>query len=68
MDFNSFDHPGGPDDGLFKGAPGTAVLVDTRRRRAGFRAIEETERQNVPFVVALTRHLKERSAVALELP
>jgi signal recognition particle receptor subunit beta len=97
-------------NGLFKGALGAVVLVDTRRLASSFRAIEEMERQNVPFVVALNifpdsreypleeirdaldipphipivacdardrassrdvlvaliRHLKERSAVALE--
>ncbi|MEU8849178.1 ATP/GTP-binding protein [Streptomyces sp. NPDC048384] len=97
-------------NGLFKGALGAIVLVDTRRLASSFRAIEEMERQDVPFVVALNvfpdskdypveeirdaldisphtpvvacdardrassrdvlvaliRHLKERSAVALE--
>ncbi|MFE1796443.1 MULTISPECIES: GTP-binding protein [unclassified Streptomyces] len=97
-------------NGLFKGALGAVVLVDTRRLASSFRAIEEMERQNVPFVIALNvfpdskdhpveeirdaldispdipvvacdardrassrdvlialiRHLKERSAVALE--
>jgi signal recognition particle receptor subunit beta len=97
-------------NGLFKGALGAVVLVDTRRLASSFRAIEEMERQDVPFVVALNvfpdskefpleeirdaldisphipivacdardrassrdvlvtliRHLKERSAVALE--
>ncbi|MFD4601417.1 ATP/GTP-binding protein [Streptomyces sp. NPDC058464] len=97
-------------NGLFKGALGAIVLVDTRRLASSFRAIEEMERQNVPFVIALNvfpdcqehpveeirdaldisphtpivacdardrassrdvlialiRHLKERSAVALE--
>jgi signal recognition particle receptor subunit beta len=40
-------------NGLFKGALGAVVLVDTRRLSSSFRAIEEMERQNVPFVVAL---------------
>ncbi|MER6346909.1 GTP-binding protein [Streptomyces sp. NPDC001595] len=40
-------------NGLFKGALGAVVLVDTRRLASSFRAIEEMERQNVPFVVAL---------------
>ncbi|WP_328492416.1 ATP/GTP-binding protein [Streptomyces sp. NBC_00414] len=97
-------------NGLFKGALGAVVLVDTRRLASSFRAIEEMERQDVPFVIALNvfpdskdhpveeirdaldispdipvvacdardrassrdvlialiRHLKERSAVALE--
>ncbi|KUO18202.1 GTP-binding protein [Streptomyces dysideae] len=97
-------------NGLFKGALGAIVLVDTRRLASSFRAIEEMERQDVPFVIALNvfpdskdhpieeirdaldisphtpvvvcdardrassrdvlvtliRHLKERSAVALE--
>ncbi|MCX4668418.1 ATP/GTP-binding protein [Streptomyces sp. NBC_01381] len=53
-------------NGLFKGALGAAVLVDTRRLASSFRAIEEMERQGVPFVIALIRHLKERSAAILE--
>ncbi|MEU8716204.1 MULTISPECIES: ATP/GTP-binding protein [unclassified Streptomyces] len=40
-------------NGLFKGALGAVVLVDTRRLSSSFRAIEEMERQEVPFVVAL---------------
>jgi signal recognition particle receptor subunit beta len=40
-------------NGLFKGALGAIVLVDTRRLASSFRAIEEMERQDVPFVVAL---------------
>ncbi|MES5817532.1 ATP/GTP-binding protein [Streptomyces sp. RG80] len=40
-------------NGLFKGALGAVVLVDTRRLSTSFRAIEEMERQNIPFVVAL---------------
>lgn len=40
-------------NGLFKGALGAVVLVDTRRLSSSFRAIEEMERQHVPFVVAL---------------
>jgi signal recognition particle receptor subunit beta len=40
-------------NGLFKGALGAVVLVDTRRLESSFRAIEEMERQEVPFVVAL---------------
>ncbi|MCX4705567.1 ATP/GTP-binding protein [Streptomyces sp. NBC_01352] len=40
-------------NGLCKGALGAVVLVDTRRLASSFRAIEEMERQNVPFVVAL---------------
>ncbi|MBQ0826265.1 GTP-binding protein [Streptomyces tagetis] len=40
-------------NGLFKGALGAVVLVDTRRLASSFRAIEEMERQNVPFVIAL---------------
>ncbi|MDQ0994496.1 ATP/GTP-binding protein [Streptomyces sp. V3I7] len=40
-------------NGLFKGALGAIVLVDTRRLASSFRAIEEMERQNVPFVIAL---------------
>ncbi|MEU7469061.1 ATP/GTP-binding protein [Streptomyces sp. NPDC044984] len=40
-------------NGLFKGALGAVVLVDTRRLASSFRAIEEMERQQVPFVIAL---------------
>ncbi|MCL6671737.1 GTP-binding protein [Streptomyces panaciradicis] len=40
-------------NGLFEGALGAVVLVDTRRLASSFRAIEEMERQDVPFVVAL---------------
>ncbi|MCX4238086.1 MULTISPECIES: GTP-binding protein [Streptomyces] len=40
-------------NGLFKGALGAVVLVDTRRLASSFRAIEEMERQDVPFVIAL---------------
>ena len=40
-------------NGLFKGALGAVVLVDTRRLASSFRAIEEMDRQDVPFVVAL---------------
>lgn len=40
-------------NGLFKGALGAVVLVDTRRLRSSFRAIEEMERLDVPFVIAL---------------
>ncbi|MFF2845060.1 ATP/GTP-binding protein [Streptomyces sp. NPDC058001] len=40
-------------NGLFKGALGAIVLVDTRRLASSFRAIEEMERQKVPFVIAL---------------
>ncbi|MFF7886802.1 GTP-binding protein [Streptomyces sp. NPDC020794] len=40
-------------NGLFKGALGAVVLVDTRRLASSFRAIEEMERQDVPFVVAV---------------
>ncbi|MFG2653140.1 ATP/GTP-binding protein [Streptomyces sp. NPDC048436] len=40
-------------NGLFKGALGAVVLVDTRRLASSFRAIEEMERQGVPFVIAL---------------
>ncbi|MEU6576731.1 ATP/GTP-binding protein [Streptomyces sp. NPDC046805] len=40
-------------NGLFKGALGAIVLVDTRRLASSFRAIEEMERLKVPFVIAL---------------
>lgn len=42
-------------NGLFKGALGAIVLVDTRRLASSFRAIEEMERQDVPFVIALNK-------------
>ncbi|MFF7415327.1 GTP-binding protein [Streptomyces lydicus] len=42
-------------NGLFKGALGAVVLVDTRRLASSFRAIEAMERQDVPFVIALNR-------------
>lgn len=40
-------------NGLCKGALGAVVLVDTRRLSTSFKAIEEMERLEVPFVVAL---------------
>jgi signal recognition particle receptor subunit beta len=40
-------------NGLFKGALGAIVLVDTRRLESSFLAIEEMERLDVPFVIAL---------------
>ncbi|MFE9382668.1 ATP/GTP-binding protein [Streptomyces sp. NPDC007025] len=40
-------------NGLFKGALGAVVLVDTRRLQSSFRAIEEMERLEVPFVIAV---------------
>src|SRR3954467_6862014 len=40
-------------NGLFEGALGAVVLVDTRRLSSSFRAIEEMERLDVPFVIAL---------------
>ncbi|MER6183662.1 ATP/GTP-binding protein [Streptomyces sp. NPDC001652] len=61
-------------NGLFKGALGAVVLVDTRRLASSFRAIEEMERQNVPFVVALnifpdSRHYPvEEIRDALDIP
>ncbi|MEU9451028.1 ATP/GTP-binding protein [Streptomyces sp. NPDC048277] len=60
-------------NGLFKGALGAVVLVDTRRLSASFRAIEEMERQHVPFVVALnmfpdsTEHPVEEIRDALDI-
>ncbi|MHB9857313.1 GTP-binding protein [Streptomyces sp. YIM S03343] len=42
-------------NGLFKGALGAIVLVDTRRLASSFRAIEEMERLDVPFVIALNK-------------
>jgi signal recognition particle receptor subunit beta len=61
-------------NGLFKGALGAVVLVDTRRLASSFRAIEEMERQNVPFVIALnvfpdsTNHPVEEIRDALDIP
>ncbi|MEU3246916.1 MULTISPECIES: GTP-binding protein [unclassified Streptomyces] len=61
-------------NGLFKGALGAVVLVDTRRLASSFRAIEEMERQDVPFVIALNvfpdspRHPVEEVRDALDLP
>ena len=61
-------------NGLFKGSLGAVVLVDTRRLASSFRAIEEMERQHVPFVVALnifpdSRHYPvEEIRDALDIP
>ncbi|MFG3583035.1 ATP/GTP-binding protein [Streptomyces sp. NPDC047990] len=61
-------------NGLFKGALGAVVLVDTRRLASSFRAIEEMERQDVPFVIALNvfpdspHHPVEEVRDALDLP
>jgi signal recognition particle receptor subunit beta len=61
-------------NGLFKGALGAVVLVDTRRLASSFRAIEEMERQKVPFVIALnvfpdSRHYPEAEIRdALDIP
>ncbi|QEV64460.1 ATP-binding protein [Streptomyces spectabilis] len=61
-------------NGLFKGALGAVVLVDTRRLASSFRAIEEMERQNVPFVIALnvfpdsTEHPVDEVREALDIP
>ncbi|MEU7576479.1 ATP/GTP-binding protein [Streptomyces sp. NPDC041068] len=61
-------------NGLFKGALGAVVLVDTRRLASSFRAIEEMERQNVPFVIALNvfpdskEHPVEEIREALDIP
>ncbi|GAA3996340.1 ATP/GTP-binding protein [Streptomyces marokkonensis] len=61
-------------NGLFKGALGAVVLVDTRRLASSFRAIEEMERQQVPFVIALnvfpdSRHYPvEEIRDALDIP
>ncbi|MER5550836.1 ATP/GTP-binding protein [Streptomyces sp. NPDC002793] len=61
-------------NGLFKGALGAVVLVDTRRLASSFRAIEEMERQNVPFVIALNvfpdskNHPVEEIRDALDIP
>ncbi|MEV6316574.1 ATP/GTP-binding protein [Streptomyces sp. NPDC051776] len=61
-------------NGLFKGALGAVVLVDTRRLATSFRAIEEMERLDVPFVVALNvfpdsgNHPEEEVREALDVP
>ncbi|MER5256552.1 ATP/GTP-binding protein [Streptomyces sp. NPDC002855] len=61
-------------NGLFKGALGAVVLVDTRRLASSFRAIEEMERQGVPFVIALNvfpdsrSHPVEEIRDALDIP
>jgi signal recognition particle receptor subunit beta len=61
-------------NGLFKGALGAVVLVDTRRLASSFRAIEEMERQDVPFVIALNvfpdsrDHPVEEIRDALDIP
>ncbi|GGL63916.1 ATP-binding protein [Streptomyces fumigatiscleroticus] len=61
-------------NGLFKGALGAVVLVDTRRLASSFRAIEEMERQQVPFVIALNvfpdsrDHPVEEIRDALDIP
>ncbi|MEW2398836.1 ATP/GTP-binding protein [Streptomyces sp. NPDC046862] len=61
-------------NGLFKGALGAVVIVDTRRLASSFRAIEEMERQDVPFVIALnvfpdsTEHPVEEIRDALDIP
>ncbi|MEU5956569.1 ATP/GTP-binding protein [Streptomyces sp. NPDC047525] len=61
-------------NGLFKGALGAVVLVDTRRLASSFRAIEEMERQDVPFVIALNvfpdsrEHPVEEIRDALDIP
>ncbi|MFE4216833.1 ATP/GTP-binding protein [Streptomyces sp. NPDC056844] len=61
-------------NGLFKGALGAVVLVDTRRLASSFRAIEEMERQDVPFVIALNvfpdskNHPVEEIRDALDIP
>lgn len=60
-------------NGLFKGALGAVVIVDTRRLASSFRAIEEMERQDVPFVIALnvfpdsTEHPVEEIRDALDI-
>ncbi|MFI0188883.1 GTP-binding protein [Streptomyces sp. NPDC017082] len=40
-------------NGLFEGALGAVVLVDTRRREAGFDVMGRLEERGVPFVVAV---------------
>jgi signal recognition particle receptor subunit beta len=60
--------------GLFEGALGAVVLVDTRRLEASFEVIGRLEDGGVPFIVAVNvfpdapRHPLEQVRAALDLP
>ncbi len=61
-------------NGLFEGALGAIVLVDTRRLEVSFDVIGRLEEADVPFVVAVnsfpdaTSYLTEELRTALDLP
>ncbi|MFD3453712.1 ATP/GTP-binding protein [Streptomyces sp. NPDC058691] len=61
-------------NGLFEGALGAVVLVDTRRLEVSFDVIGRLEERGVPFVVAINtfpeapRHPVEDLRAALDLP
>ncbi|MEV0090906.1 ATP/GTP-binding protein [Streptomyces sp. NPDC050738] len=61
-------------NGLFEGALGAVVLVDTRRLAVSFDVIGRLEERGVPFVVAVNtfpdapRHQLENLRTALDLP
>ena len=54
-------------NGLFEGALGAVVLVDTRRLDAGFGAIDFFERRGIPFVVAVNCFQGSHSYTAEEM-
>ncbi|WP_405775096.1 GTP-binding protein [Streptomyces sp. NBC_00859] len=61
-------------NGLFEGALGAVVLVDTRRLEVSFDVIGRLEERGVPFIVAINtfpdapRHRLEALRAALDLP
>jgi signal recognition particle receptor subunit beta len=61
-------------DGLFQGALGAVVLIDTRRLAASFDVLGQLEERGVPFVVAVNRfpdspmHSIPELRAALDLP
>ncbi|MER6142271.1 ATP/GTP-binding protein [Streptomyces sparsogenes] len=61
-------------DGLFEGALGAVVLIDTRRLEVGFDVIGRLEERAVPFVVAVNAfpdapvHPMARLRAAMDLP
>ncbi|HEV3170994.1 MAG TPA: ATP/GTP-binding protein [Actinocrinis sp.] len=61
-------------NGLFQGALGAVVLIDTRRLAASFDVLGQLEERGVPFVVAINRfpdspdHPVEQLRSALDLP
>jgi uncharacterized protein len=61
-------------NGLFQGALGAVVLIDTRRLAASFDVLGQLEERGVPFVVAINRfpdspdHPLEQLRAALDLP